>query len=186
MDLILKAKDYELEAIAYLNTKIDANYNTQQPGIYWAFQELCLKINEGYDNKTKTYDQEFEARIKRIYWNFKLENYFSGENYTEKVHMNTHLTVNQQDYECLSKYIHDIMGLERPPRKSLLIRTALKWAIYEDKFSSNNNIPSEDKDINVRFNVASKVTEMLLNNSIEDKIYIDKIINIIKEREKRD
>ncbi len=170
MDLVFKAKSYELEAIDFLNKNAPDIYQGKNKGFYWA-------MHEAYLNRKTT---EFQNIAK-----IKIERYFSGAGYEDKAGIITHVTGDDKEFEALTTYLEEVFGLQRSIQKSFFIRTILKYGIYSlkgvDKIYSENT-DDDSLDDFTRFNLAVEVSEMLFQNNKNDKKYIDDIYALMKRR----
>lgn len=114
MDLIIKAKAFELEALEYINRRAPEMYKGKKHGFYWAVHEAR--------NAKETIDWK---RISRV----RLEDYFTGLSYKEQIPVVTHLTAEKEEYEDLAQMMKMQFELKRTVQMAYCIRNILKWAV---------------------------------------------------------
>lgn len=130
MDLTIKAKTFELEALEFLNKRAPEVYKGKKHGFYWAAHEANLCKDD--------IDWEKVAKV-------RLENYFSGDSYEEKIPPITHLTADEEDYENLAQSMKKQFELKRSVQKAYCIRNILKWAVMTYYIEGLCNLKPDSK-----------------------------------------
>lgn len=156
MDIPIKAKSYELEAVAKLNDTAPEIYKGKNPGFYWAAHQASLQANKIDWRKVAEY---------------RLDKLFTDESYDNSSPIVSHLTLDDEDYKKTSEVMTEQFELKRPVQKAYCARNIIKWAIM--------NLEKEDKNI---YNEKNKEKELedffsLTLDEKLNKIY-EKLIDI--------
>lgn len=118
MDIPIKLKPYELEALNYLNIASPEVYQGKNSGFLWYLRKAaCLKGKIEWEKIAA----------------FKLEKIFSGEGFEEQALLVNHLTGDDQDYNIVADDISLAFSLKRPVQKAYLARNILKWGVMQEK-----------------------------------------------------
>lgn len=144
MDLTIKAKAFELEALDYINERAPEMYKGKKHGFYWAVHEARLAKD--------TIDWKKVSRV-------RLENYFTGSKY-EHLPLITHLTAEEEDYMELAHAMEVQFKLKRAVQKAYCIRNILKWAVMNNHVVENNC--SQERDVSLEDFKKLSIDEKLL------------------------
>lgn len=157
MDIVLKAKSVDIEALEYLNEHFpcpDLYKGKKHPGFQWA---VTLAANT--------------ERIEwKLYTRIKLENYFTGDDF-QNVPAVTHLTTDSEAYAKVANSIKEYFQLTRL-QNAYCIRTIIKFAVAILK---NKNETADTKSENIT------VLESRLNAICENQQLILKKLEILTE-----
>lgn len=117
MNLTIKLRPYELEALEYLDNKAPQTNKSKRPGIFWAVHEAsdAIELEENLDWNS----------ISRI----RIDSYFSGEKYEDSAII--HLTVGDDEYETVAAHMQNHFNLTRPIQKAYCIRNIIKYALFK-------------------------------------------------------
>lgn len=124
MDLILKGKGFELEAIDAINDNGLEIYKGKNNGFHWALHEV---------NRNKA-EIDFHEVAK-----LKLEKYYDGAGYEERVGINTHLTADDEEFKELFDFVREYFTLNKL-QKAYLIRIVIKWAVIQLHNKENSDM----------------------------------------------
>lgn len=125
MDLTIKAKPFELEALEYLNQNspcLDLYKGKKYPGFQWAV----------------TLAAEIDTIEWKRYSKIKLENYFTGESFENSSEV-THLAVDEEAYGNVATSIKEYFNLTRV-QNAFVIRCVLKYAVSVLKNEKEDDI----------------------------------------------
>lgn len=117
MDITIKARAFEIEALEYLDQRAPEMYKGKKHGLYWGVHEVA-----------RVTDQVDWKRISQI----RLEKFFSGKQYEDKIPPITHLTVEEDEYEKIARSMEKQFELKRPIQKAYCIRNVLKYAVVHN------------------------------------------------------
>ncbi len=131
MDLILKAKGYELEAIDVINDNSIEIYKGKNSGFHWALHEVnCNKAEIDFHEVAK----------------LKLDKYYDGVGYEERVGINTHLTADEEEFKELFDFVKEYFNLIKL-QKSYLMRIVIKYAVLQLHNEKNSVESCEDMNV---------------------------------------
>ena len=165
MDLTIKAKAFEIEALDYLDQGAPEIYKGKRCGLYWAVHEVAAIAED--------IDWEECARI-------RLENYFSGKQYEDNIPPITHLMAEEEEYKKIACSMEKQFGLKRPIQKAYCIRNIIKYAVRHSDTEVDIGVPcmevkpdNEKLEAFKRFSIDEKLeavyTELLCVRKLLEK-----------------
>ena len=180
MNIGIKIKPKEMEAIMELNEVTPCIYSSKYHSCYWA---IC-----NAERVKEDIDWVKLARSKVI------EKNFSGNDFTSCTGKVVHIPVEENAYENLRSYLTELFNLKRPIQKAYLLRLVLAYTVkllLDPEKKDYSAITDEKKD-NLNdseayklFRLATDVTQMLFENLPEDHETIESILKLMDERRKR-